>query len=491
MRSRHLFALALLLWPAGASAQGASPAKPASPQAPTTAPAAKPAAAAPPAPTPKNAEAPATPDAPPGTAEADAAEAARQAEAPGPGIRLEDAIHLALQNNERALKAPLRVQTAEGQLDRARTAFFPTLTAGGSGVWRATEDREGNNISTSGTVTLSQPILAPSAFPQYSQSSHQLESEKWGATQDKRQLSFDTAKSFLQVLTAERVLEAANRRVDRARQNLEDAEARAGAQLTSTNDATRSRIDLATALSQVAQAQGNMQKTRLQLEFLMGKKIEGTLAAPDRTTASAERYGSTPAATLAAAVDRRPDVRSSHERTEALRASAREPLYRLIPSINAQGQMRILPSPLATEKALDETVTLNLTWTIFDAAARYADRKTRLSQADSQALDEHLLKRSVETDVKIAIVGLRTARESYKIANDALVSAQKNVEETEILYRQGLAKALEVTDANSKRFDAEVNRATAKLQMEQAYLDLRNALGFGPIDDDNSNAGAR
>jgi outer membrane protein TolC len=53
--------------------------------------------------------------------------------------------------------------------------------------------------------------------------------------------------------------------------------------------------------------------------------------------------------------------------------------------------------------------------------------------------------------------------------------------ETEILYQQGLARALEVSDANGRRFDAEVNRATAKLSMQQAYLDLREALGLGPI----------
>jgi len=44
--------------------------------------------------------------------------------------------------------------------------------------------------------------------------------------------------------------------------------------------------------------------------------------------------------------------------------------------------------------------------------------------------------------------------------------------------------ALEVTDANAKRFDAEVSQASAKLSMEQAYLELRFALGLGPIDEE-------
>lgn len=86
---------------------------------------------------------------------------------------MEDAIRLSLANNERALKAPLRVEQAEGQLQRARSAFLPSLTAAGSGTWRATEDRSGRSTTTNGTLTLSQPIVAPSAYVLYSQSGHQ------------------------------------------------------------------------------------------------------------------------------------------------------------------------------------------------------------------------------------------------------------------------------------------------------------------------------
>lgn len=441
--------------------------------------------AKPPAPTPTTdarAEAPAKPEPPSGSAEASANEQARLEKSAAPPLRLEDAIRLAMTNNERARKIPLRVEAAQGQLERSRTAFFPSLTAGGTGTLQDTADKTGRQLSTNGTLTLAQPLLNPSAFPLYAQSRHQLESEKWGAEQDRRVLGFDTARTFLQVLTAERVLDAAKRSADRAQGNVDDTQARVDAQLASTNDATRARIAYASAQRAVAQAQGNVSKAYLQLGFLVGQRVEGPLAEPDRTTSSAERFGSTPAQALEAARERRADLRSAHERTESLRLSASEPLYRLIPSLGAQAQLRVVPDPTATERLTSGNVSLNLTWQIFDAGARYADRKTRLAQADSQALDEQLLRRSVETDTRIAVVGLRAARDAYNIANEALAQAQLNVEETEILYRQGLARAIELTDANASRYDAEVTRASAKLQMEQAYLDLRFALGLDAID---------
>src|SRR6185369_11793177 len=83
------------------------------------------------------------------------------------GLRLEDAVRLALDNNERARKAPYRVDAASGQLDKARGAFFPTLTAAGSEQYQAQADKTGRHATTAGSVTLTQPLLNPSAFPSY------------------------------------------------------------------------------------------------------------------------------------------------------------------------------------------------------------------------------------------------------------------------------------------------------------------------------------
>ncbi|MDF2694917.1 MAG: outer rane efflux protein [Labilithrix sp.] len=405
-------------------------------------------------------------------------------------IRLEQAVRSALDNNERARKTPLRVEQAAGQLDRARGAFFPTLTASGSGQYRLQEDRSGRSTTTSGTLAINQPLISPSAFPSYSQASHQLESEKWGSIQDRRVLAFDTARAFLQALTAERVFEAAARRLDRARANLQNAEARAAAGLASINDATRSSLELATAASAVATAEGRVGTAYLNLGFLMGRRIAppkdgaaAVLAPPDRTTQAAEGFETNADNQVRAALDRRPDLRAAHERTAALRASAKEPYYRLAPTLSASAQMRVLPDPLPTERGHEETATLNLQWNIFDAGFRYADIRTRTAQAESQALDESLMRRSIDNEIRVALVSLQAAREAFKIADEAIAAAQKSSDETEILYKQGLARAIELTDATARRFDAEVTRASAKLTMEQAYLELRFALGLGPVDD--------
>jgi outer membrane protein TolC len=400
------------------------------------------------------------------------------AEAP---LTLEEAIALALANNERSLKAPQRVEAAVGGLDRARTAFYPTIVGQGIGSGASPADKSGRSFAANGTVTVNQPLVNASAFPLYSQARHTLESERWGAVEDLRVLAFDTTSAFVTALSTDQLLLAAQRRLERAQADMEDSAARAEAGLTSTNDVTRAAVAVATAKSQAASAQGNVQRAYLQLAYLIGQPVKGPLVAPDKTTDKARQNVWKMEEVVRRAEGRRPDLKSATERTESLREFAKEPLYRLVPTLGLSAQLKELVDPLPTDAATTWSAQLTFTWTIYDAGVRYADRRTRLAQMESASLDERALRRSVATDIAIAIAELHSARAVYQISEQAVVTAQKNSDETEILYKQGLAKAIELTDANASRYDAEVTRAGAKLAMEQAYLNLRFALGLGPL----------
>ena len=61
-------------------------------------------------------------------------------------------------------------------------------------------------------------------------------------------------------------------------------------------------------------------------------------------------------------------------------------------------------------------------------------------------------------------------------------AARKSASETAILYKQGLAKAIELVDANEQRFLAEVNHAEAQFSLANAYLALLQAMGRGPLE---------
>lgn len=408
---------------------------------------------------------------------------ASPARADGP-LTLEEALRLAAANNERALKAPLRVDAAEGALDKARGAFLPTLGAVGTGVASRPKDTPGSRaFSGNGAFNLSQPLLNLSSFPLYATARRQLESERWGAIQDKRLLAFDTARAFLVVLTTERLLAVARDKLERARASHKDAEARAKAQLTGSNDVTLALVDLASAAGAVAVADGNVARAHVQLSFLLGRPVVAPLAAPDRTMRAAESGAFRAEDVTRLAEDRRPDVRAAGEHTASLREFAKEPLYRLAPTLGLSGQVKVNIDPLPPDRLHEESATLTLTWNIYDAGVRYADRKTRMAQAESGALDEKALRRSIATDVALALASLKATREAFKASSEAVEASRKNTAEVETLYKQGLAKALDVVDANGRRADAEASLETVRLSMQQAYLDLRLAVGFDPLEE--------
>ena len=66
-------------------------------------------------------------------------------------------------------------------------------------------------------------------------------------------------------------------------------------------------------------------------------------------------------------------------------------------------------------------------------------------------------------------------------ATAAVAAARKNAGETSELYRQGLARALEVADASVRLFESEVALAGERFGMGRAFLNVRAAQGLDPL----------
>ncbi|HKR66840.1 MAG TPA: TolC family protein, partial [Thermoanaerobaculia bacterium] len=199
---------------------------------------------------------------------------------------MERAVELATTRNERAAIAETQVEAAEARVSRARTAFFPRVDVAGN--WRNDyNDPTERTLQTSALVT--QPLFDARVFPLYRQQRFEREAARLTATDTKRLVGFDAAIAFVGALSAEQVLLAAEHRRDFAQTNLADVRARFEAGLVSSNDVTRAELELATAVRGVAQAQGDVQAARIDLENLM-KAEAGPLVPPvallDAATAS-------------------------------------------------------------------------------------------------------------------------------------------------------------------------------------------------------------
>jgi len=403
-------------------------------------------------------------------------------------LRLDDAVRLALTRNERARIADLSVVIAEAGVARARGAFLPVLAAQGNDTlkpWGAPP-----NVAT-GLLTLSQPLLVPPARPLLEEARHRLAAQRAQRADDRRQLAFEAARAFLGALLAEQVAEAAQRKLGAARAALADTGAQLAAQLVGQNDVTRAQMALARAEREMAGARGNRDAAYLRLALILGERIapgDVALEAPDALLAAGARPLPAIEALVAAGLARRPDLAARTDLARAAQEAAREPRLRRYPSLDLAAQLTASSQAAQADGSIVHgvagAITLNASWTIYDAGARGADARARDAAAAIAELTANGLARAIDAEVRTAAAALHSAGQALAAARDAAAAAQRSASEAATLYREQLARASELLDANEQRFAAEVDLAVAQLEVAGAVLALRQAMGLGPAGDE-------
>jgi outer membrane protein TolC len=317
------------------------------------------------------------------------------------------------------------------------------------------------------------------AFPLYRSAKHGRESARYGEVDQRRQLAFDAARAFFTVIAQQNLLTAAERRLERATASFNDTRSRAQAQLASTNDVTRSRIERAAAMQTVAAARGGLRQARINLHYILDSRLPAMLrphhghlwpGALDVVRLTEQAFA------------QRPDLAAARATVAASTALAEEPRRRFVPTLGSTAQARIADAKIGGDRYWDTTLAFTLSWSIWDAGVRGADEVSRVAAAETAQLQVRALQRRIHSDVHNAIAALGTARDVLRAAEEQTAAARVGAEESTILYKQGLAKAIELVDANLSRFNAEQALAAAELSLRQAELDLRAALGLFPVD---------
>ncbi len=407
-------------------------------------------------------------------------------------LTLETAIKLALERNEQSLATKETVASAEAAVTRARAFFLPAIAATANYTRRPFEVSRvvGNtNIvvqrfnALSGVASLNLTLFDSKSLPGLNSANANRRSVVAAAVEARRQLSFEVGQAFLATLGIGQVLEASRHRYDYARQNLEAARARYHAGLASVNDVTLAELEFATAEVGVTQNQGLVQTSVLELGHLLAapEAVKGTLVIPEFLIEAAQAGAADPDKLVGEARTRRLDLVSLEWLAKAQHALTLEPQLRWLPSLALTGQYRYTNEAGLTGQTTNWNVGMSLSWSIFDGFTRNADYRDRKAQANLADLNVQASSRQVDLDVRQALVSLDSQRASLKQAKVAHDAAIKNAAETSELYRQGLASALQVADANVRLFEAEVALVGERFGLGVAFLNLEAALGLDPL----------
>ena len=407
-------------------------------------------------------------------------------------LTLDQAVKLALDRNERALAAKQDIAAANARVGQARSFFLPSITSTGTYTRRAFEvkrlvgDQEvviSRFNALSETLALNQNLFDARSMTSLAAVRAQRNADVAAAEEDRRQLAFEVSQAFLSTLGTTQVREASARRFAFAGQNLEAAKARFSAGLASVNDVTRAELEYATAEVGLTQVTGQVETSTLQLGNLLDapEDVRGPLVVPEFLIEAASAEAADAAALIAEALARRLDVGSLRWAATSQHALARVPMLGFLPSLSANGRYSLTNEPSFNNRNWNWSVGATLTWTLFDGFARFNQRDEQKALAKLADLDLQAATRRVDLEVREALVSMANQRASLKQATTAHEVAKKNAAETTELYRQGLASALQVADANVSLFEAEVALVQERYGLGVAFLSLEAALGLDPF----------
>ena len=407
-------------------------------------------------------------------------------------LTLDQAVALALERNEQSKANQEGVIAANARVQTARSYFFPALTSTSTYTRRAYEVRRlvgESEVVISRYNALSEVLgLNWVLFDVRSMSGLQAvkaqrNSDVAAAAENQRQLAFEVSQAFLATLGVDQLRAASRRRLDYASQNLGAAKARYAAGLVSVNDVTRAELEYATAEVGVTQNTGQVETSTLLLGYLLDAPdaVRGQLVVPEFLIEAATAEAADAEALVEEAQARRLDVGSLRWLASARHHLARTPMLGWVPSLSASGQYRLTNEAAFNNKTWNWNVGATLSWSIFDGGVRFGQNKEQKALARIADLNLQAALRRVDVEVRNALVSLDIQRAAVKQARTAQEVAQKNATETSELYRQGLASALEVADANISLFEADAALVRQRYSLGVAFLNLEAALGLDPF----------
>jgi outer membrane protein TolC len=402
-----------------------------------------------------------------------------------PGLTLEAAVAKSLAISEDVRIARARRVQADAGVGKARSALLPNLSAIGTYTRRSrevTRDVGGEQVTVQsenalgGNITLSSNLFDARAFPVLSAAKRAREAAKLDETDQRRRTALATADAFLVALGLERIAEAAAERRAFAEARRKEVAARVEAQLTGRNDLTQTELEVATAERDLTAARLAVVEAYVQLAYLIGEPVVGPLAEPTTLYAEATAPVDDPGD-----VKNRPDLAAARLRVRAAAEAAKEPARRMYPRIDVFGQTRFTNESGLSGRSTDWSAGVTATWDIWDGGERAADAQAAEAEVEIREAEADRAMRLAAAELESAVQRLRWAQADIAAATTAAEAANRHAQEVAVLYAQGLVRALELTDAGARRFDAEVALVRVRIGVASAYLEMIAAAGGNPV----------
>jgi outer membrane protein len=415
---------------------------------------------------------------------------------------LQECIELGLRNSKAVHAAGLRLRTLEAGYAEARTALLPSLLltarysrlsplAAGEIILPAPINKITLYSAIEDTFALTaafqQPLFSGLRIRSTIAQARAAREEGTAAyRQQQEELLYQIRASFWELAKAGEALKVIRENIAQVNSHLNQIQDFYDQGLVTYNEVLRGRMQLADITLRELEAENAQALLQARLAILIGLPADSLISPEFSLEAEDEPLepaGSEPGDSLiAAAVQRRPEVAAARQRQEAAQAAVAMARSGWYPSVYLTGGYQYaLPNPRQFPPAAEFTST----WDLGIAASLDVGRWPAVARRSEQALAQAAqarealgqLEDSISLEVIQARLSLKKNAERIRVARQFVAQAEENRKIINERYKNGLALASELMDAQLARLEGDLQLSQARIDLQIARAALARALG--------------
>jgi outer membrane protein len=422
----------------------------------------------------------------------------------GKTITLDQARQTALERNLNVTQAQNNIESAQATVLAATGNYLPTFSASAS--WNRSQTEAKGQYFNPSTQTLVTSVgrtvgssirtgvdMGYTIFDGFSRegnmkraSSNAVASEQTAA-RTRQAIVFQVESAYLNVLRNEQLVKVSEENLKRDNRQLERITESNRVGALSLADVYRQQSQVAADELNLITAQNNYDKAKADLVALIGLDVSEDYAIADQSV-STEIAQSELESTMnqyknfkelsERAIAHRPDYQAAGESFNAADAGVTSARSGYLPSINASAGYGLNGDQFST---LSDTKSLSwglsIRWNIFDGfgtnqalqSAQVLKRNAELSLQQTQ--------RSINVELKKALLDLDAARKQYEVSLKGLVSSTQDYRIAEERYNLGAGTLLDLLTASANLVNAQANKVNASYNYVTSKRNVEYALG--------------
>lgn len=326
-----------------------------------------------------------------------------------------------------------------------------------------------------GQGSVSQAIYDPVAWRNW-KTTKELERAATLSAKDARELVvLAVAGTYMQVVAMAARIESQRAQVTNAQAIYDQARVRKTAGTNSRIDVMRTLVELQTEKQRLSSLESDYRQQKLVLAGVIGLPLDRELLLTDPLVSDTVPVPDA-SAVVRQALQLRSDLQASEAQVTAARLALSAARGERLPSVSLNGNYGASgPDPASAHTVYTGTVSVSVPiWQGGRVKGDVREAEATLRQRQSELADQ---RRSVEQEVRVALMKLETAVGQIQVAENNRSYAAETLHESRDRFSLGVANTVEVVQAEQQVASAENDYVSSLLSLDLARLNLSRATG--------------